>query len=135
MYEPVKSLKRIMIVEDDENIRKTFRLLLGKKYRVYAEKDPVEVLRKGPSVEFDLVIADVKLPGMTGVDFMKELRRSGYRGEAMLITAHPDLVNIESLSQLEISHFFVKPLDLKVLDVSIERVLQNKETSDPHALS
>ena len=116
--------KKIVIVDDDENIRKTFSLLLGKKYRVSSFKDSREALSKLENSRVDLVIADYKLPYMNGMELIKKLREQGFEGEAMLITAHPDDVKIEDMSRLVISHFFVKPLDLNVLELSIDRALQ-----------
>lgn len=119
--------KKIAIVDDDEMIRKTFVLLLGKKYRVSSLKDSEEALAKLRNAGPDLVIADFKLPRMSGLELIKKLRESGFEGEAMLISAHPDMVKIEDLSRFSISHFFVKPLDLNALNVSIDRVLQPKK--------
>lgn len=119
--------KKIAIVDDDETIRKTFVLLLGKKYRVSSLKDSEEALAKLRNAVPDLVIADFKLPRMSGLELIKKLRESGFEGEAMLISAHPDMVRIEDLSRFSISHFFVKPLDLNALNVSIDRVLQPKK--------
>ena len=116
--------KKIVIVDDDENIRKTFSLLLGEKYRVSSLKDSREALSKLKNTRADLIIADYKLPYLNGMDLIEKLREQGFKGEAMLITAHPDDVKIEDMSRLAISHFFVKPLDLNVLDLSIDRVLQ-----------
>ena len=116
--------KKIVIVDDDENIRKTFSLLLGKKYRVSSFKDSREALSKLENSRVDLVIADYKLPYMNGMELIKKLREQGFEGEAMLITAHPDDVKIEDMSRLAISHFFVKPLELNVLELSIDRALQ-----------
>ena len=119
--------KKIIIVDDDENIRKTFFLLLGKKYRVYPVKDSREALAMSRSAKADLVIADFKLPYLDGLELIRRLRESGYGGDVMLISAYPDLVKIEDLSRLDISHFFVKPLDLNALTLSIDRILQSKE--------
>jgi DNA-binding NtrC family response regulator len=119
--------KKIVIVDDDETIRKTFFLLLGKKYRVYPVKDSEEALARFGHAKVDLVIADYKLPSLNGLELIKRLRASGFEGEAMLISAHPDLVKVEDLSRFSISHFFVKPLDLDVLNASIDRVLQPKK--------
>jgi DNA-binding NtrC family response regulator len=125
--------KKIVIVDDDESIRKTFFLLLGKKYRVYPVKDSEEALARFSNAKVDLVIADYKLPCLNGMELIKRLRASGFEGEAMLISAHPDLVKIEDLSRLSISHFFVKPLDLNVLNLSIDRVLQPKKLLESNA--
>jgi two-component system response regulator AtoC len=119
--------KKIVIVDDDETIRKTFALLLGKKYRISSLKDSEEALVKLRHVRPDLVIADFKLPGLNGLELIKRLREAGFEGEAMLISAHPDMVRIEDLSRFAISYFFVKPLDLNALNVSIDRILQPKK--------
>jgi len=116
--------KKLVLVDDDENIRKTFSLLLGKKYRVSSFKDSREALSKLKNSRADLVIADYKLPYMNGMELIKKLREQGFEGGAMLITAYPDDVKIEDMSRFAISHFFVKPLDLSVLELSIDRVLQ-----------
>ena len=119
--------KKIVIVDDDETIRKTFVLLLGKKYRVSSLRDSEEALAKLRNALPDLLIADFKLPRLNGLELIKKLREAGFEGEAMLISAHPDMVKIEDLSRFAISHFFVKPLDLNALNVSIDRVLQPKK--------
>lgn len=121
--------KKIVVVDDDKNIRKTFNLLLGKKYKVFSAKDSKEALARLRTSPADLVIADYKLPGMNGLELIKKLRESGFEGGAMLISAHPDLVPVEDMSRFAISHFFVKPLDLGALNVSIDRVLQSEESA------
>lgn len=119
--------KKIVVVDDDKNIRKTFDLLLGKKYKVASAKDSKEALTRLRNFPADLVIADFKLPDGNGLELIKKLRESGFEGVAMLISAHPDLVRIEDMSRFAISHFFVKPLDLGALTASIDRALQPKE--------
>jgi ActR/RegA family two-component response regulator len=58
--------KKIILIDDDETVRKTFVLLLGKKYRVVSLKDPLQALTQLKSGRADLVIADYRLPHMTG---------------------------------------------------------------------
>ncbi|MCK7540848.1 MAG: response regulator [Marinilabiliales bacterium] len=121
------NMKKIVLVDDDETVRKTFTLLLEKKYRVVSLKDPRQALSQLKDGRADLVIADYKLPHFTGMELIKRLRENGYEGEAMLITAHPDDVRIQDMGRYAISHFFVKPLDLNDLNLSIDRVLQPKD--------
>lgn len=115
--------KKIIVVDDDESIRKTFFLILNKNYRVYLAKDANEVLGCFRKAKIDLIIADVKLPGKNGLEMVSELRDSGYRGEVILISAYPDLIDLDLLQRLSIGHFFVKPLDLKALNHSIDFLL------------
>ena len=67
------------------------------------------------------------------MELIKRLRENGFEGEAMLITAHPDEVRIEDMGRFAISHFFVKPLDLNDLNLSIDRVLQPRNPLEPAA--
>ncbi len=118
--------KKIILVDDDETVRKTFTLLLGKKYRIESLKDPRQAVSKLKTSTADLVIADFRLPYFNGMELIKRLRENGFEGEAMLITAHPDDVRLEDMGRFAISHFFVKPLDLNDLNLSIDRLLQPK---------
>jgi DNA-binding NtrC family response regulator len=122
--------KKIVIVDDDESIRKTFFLILNKNYRVYLAKDSKEALQRFKRAKIDLIIADLKLPYLNGVEMIAKFRELGYRGDVILISAYPDLVNIDELSQLSISHFFVKPLDLDSLNRSIDHLLNSKKTTE-----
>jgi len=125
--------KKIVVVDDDENIRKTFFLVLNKQYRVYLAKDGQEVLDRFKKADIDLVIADYKLPLMNGVELITELRKSGYRGDVILISAHPDMIEPDLLSRLSISHFFAKPLDLTALSRSIDYLLSARDQAEKRA--
>ena len=121
--------KRIVVVDDDEFIRKTFSLLLKKQYRVFLARDSEEALRAFKDLKFDLIIADLRLPRLSGLELVARFRALGYRGEAILISAYPDCISIDELSRHSIGHFFAKPLDLNVLSRSIDYLLQPKEAT------
>jgi len=122
--------KKIIIVDDDESIRKTFFLILQKDYRVYLAKDSKEALQRFKRAKIDLIIADFKLPYLNGVEMIAKFREIGYRGNVILISAYPDLVNIDELSRLSISHFFVKPLDLDSINKSVDHLLNSKKATE-----
>ena len=115
--------KKIVVVDDDESIRKTFFLILNKKYRVYLAGDAEEALARFRTADIDLVIADCKLPHLSGIELIKEFRQSGYRGHVIMVSAFPDLVGIDEIKKLAIGQFFVKPLDLNSFTKSIDCLL------------
>jgi len=121
------SVRKIAIVDDEETIRKTFSLILGKQYRVSLAKDANEALTKFKAAGIDLMIVDYRLPDMTGVELVTALRRGGYKGDVILISAHSDMIQPDILSRLSISHFFAKPLDLNALSRSIDYLLSLRE--------
>ena len=124
------SEKKIIVVDDDESIRKTFFLILHENYRVYLAKDSKEALKRFKNAKIDLIIADLKLPGLNGLEMINEFRKSGYRGDAILISAYSDLIDVDELSRLSISHFFVKPLDLDAFNRSVDHLLNSEKNSE-----
>jgi YesN/AraC family two-component response regulator len=126
--------KKIVVVDDEESIRKTFFLILNKNYRVYLAKDGEEALARFKNVQVDLVIADYRLPDMNGLDLIGALRQSGYRGEVIMISAFAELIEPDTLSRLRISHFFAKPLDLNALNRSIDYLLTKDDLAAGRAV-
>jgi len=118
--------KKIVVVDDEEVVRKTFFLILQKKYLVYLAEDSKEALRRFQNADIDLIIADLKLPDLNGLEMIAKFREAGYKGEVIIISAYPDLINAEEFSNLSISHFFVKPLDLDALNRTIDYLLNHK---------
>lgn len=115
--------RKIVIVDDDESIRKTFFLILNSDYLVYLAKDAEEALRRFEGTDIDLIIADLKLSHLNGLDMIARFRKSGYKGEIILISAFPDLLDSETLYRLGVGRIFVKPLDLEALTQSIANLL------------
>ena len=122
--------KKIVVVDDDESIRKTFFLILHENYRVYLAKDAEEALQRFKKAKIDLIIADLKLPYLNGLEMINKFRESGYQGDAILISAFPDLIDVDELSRLSVSHFFVKPLDLEALNRSIDHILKSENNTE-----
>ncbi len=115
--------KKVVVVDDDKSIRKTFFLILDSDYRVFLAKDAEDALQRFKKAKIDLIITDLKLPHLNGLEMIKKFRESGYKGEVILISAFPDLVDPEELGRLAIGHFFIKPLDLDALNQSIDYLL------------
>jgi DNA-binding NtrC family response regulator len=120
--------KKVVIVDDDESIRKTFFLILHSDYLVYLAKNAEEALQRFEGTEIDLIIADLKLPHLNGLEMIDEFRKSGYKGEVILISAFPDLLDPDTLSRLQVGHIFVKPLDLDALNDAIGHLLSSENT-------
>jgi DNA-binding NtrC family response regulator len=125
--------KRVVIVDDDESIRKTFFLILNPDYLVYLAKDAEEALQRFGITDIDLIIADLKLPHLNGLEMITEFRTRGYKGEVILISAYPDMLDPETLCRLDVGHVFVKPLDLDALNEAIVHLIAS-ENAESKAL-
>ena len=123
-------MKKIIVVDDDDSIRKTFFLILHQNYQVYLAENSKEALKRFGHAKIDLIIADLKLPGMNGLEMISQFRENGFKGEAILISAYPDLINPKELERLSVARFFVKPLDLRALNKSIDNLLAPKKNKE-----
>ena len=79
---------RLLIVEDDAEVRQSLALLLGESgYVVETEADPTRALARATAEEFELILCSVRLPGMDGLSFLRRLRTDG--SNALLIMMSP----------------------------------------------
>jgi YesN/AraC family two-component response regulator len=119
--------KSIVVVDDDDFIRKTFFMILNQKYCVYLAKDADEAFAHFKNRGIDLIITDLKLPRLSGLEMISILRKNGYEGNIILISAYPDLIHTDDLQRYSIKYFFIKPLDLKALEHSIDSLMCPKD--------
>jgi len=80
---------KILVVEDKESLRKLLvRLLQEEKYDVVGVASGEEAIEKIKREYFNLVLTDMKLPGLSGMEVLREARRSDSRTEAVVMTAY-----------------------------------------------
>jgi DNA-binding NtrC family response regulator len=82
---------RLLIVEDDAGFRQSLGLLLGESgHVVEAEGDPERALARVNEEEFDLILCDVKMPGMDGLTFLRRYRAQGGSSLIIMMSAYGD---------------------------------------------
>ncbi len=112
----------IVIVDDDINMRKSLEMSLEKfkEFRIKSFKSPKDALA-GITDECDLIITDIRMPGMSGIEFLRALDG---RFEAIVITAFAEMdVTIQALRLGIVKDFFIKSetLDINLLVEAIKR--------------
>lgn len=84
-----KSGHTVLIVEDDESMRRSMERLLGTAgFLVLAHDSAEAVLEAGVPHDIACVISDLRLPGISGLDLLAELRYRGFEAPLILITAY-----------------------------------------------
>jgi two-component system response regulator TtrR len=115
----------VHVVDDDEAIRDSMTLYLksmGLDARTYASAE--EFLEAPEPVRPACLVADVRMPGMSGLELQKLLRKRGSSMPVIFITGHGDIGMAVDAMKEGASDFLEKPLDNSLL---LERILENLE--------
>jgi two-component system NtrC family response regulator len=124
---------KIAIVEDDINMRKSLEIAMGdyKEFEIKTFKNAVDAL-KNLDDSFDLVITDINMPKMDGIEFVKELNG---RFEVIMMTGNATLQKAIESIQLGVKDFLLKPFDVDTLVEAIKREdkIQKVKKSAPKA--
>lgn len=84
--------ERILVVDDDAAIRRTFEQHLTEQgYSVATAESAEEALSLLPDVEPALMIADIRMPGMDGIELLQQVRASADGIDVLMMTAHEDM--------------------------------------------
>ncbi len=120
--------KRILIVDDDPSIRYMLsRVLLGEGYEVVSAANGHEGLKAAATSDVDLVLLDLKMPGLSGRETLQELAHLRPSLPVVIMTAYPGrqgegpLVGVSALLQ--------KPLDFPMLLEVMKKLLAQAAAS------
>jgi len=111
----------IMLVDDEVGFLRVTRKLLEKRgYRVETAADGAEALDKMSRQRFDVILLDVRMPGMDGIATLQKIKRDHPGVEVIMLTGHATVENAVEGIQLGASHYLMKPADINDIVDSIE---------------
>ena len=126
------SQKTIFVIDDEEDLRETVEYQLkAKGFHVVTACDGLDGLKKLNSIEPDLIILDMNMPGMNGVEFYKKLKGADEKPKypILVLTAR---ANMEQLfKDLDVDGFMAKPFELDELVKESERIIRKNSGSLP----
>jgi CheY-like chemotaxis protein len=117
-------MARIMVVDDEKNIRTLFQMELeelGHEVKTAASaSEALQVFESGP---FDLLVVDIRMPDMTGLELMEKIRGKDSEVPIIVCTALKALENDYTIWESRVSAFLAKPVDLDDLKAAVNRAL------------
>jgi two-component system response regulator AtoC len=121
----------ILIVEDNESLREILREALGGKlYNTSDCATAEEGLEKFKAGDFDLVITDLKLPGIDGITFMEQIKKQKPGTEVIVITAHGNVDAAVSAMKKGAADFITKPFSIDQIRLQAAKILGTKKIKD-----
>lgn len=120
-------MQKILIVDDKKNICKTLSVILQKEgYDVQSADNVWDALRKTREFKPQLIISDIRMPDMDGLDFFKNLNAGKNKIPFIFITAYGSIpLAVETVKE-GAADFLTKPLDYKELKLKIKKYLGTK---------
>ena len=116
----------IMIVDDKVDIANGLEFLLqnqSREYRVVCKvRNAQDAIEKALSVHPDIIITDIRMPGMTGLEMMSALKEKGEQARFIILSGYPEFEYAKTAVQLGAVNFLTKPVDEDELFATIEKV-------------
>jgi DNA-binding NtrC family response regulator len=115
----------IMVVDDEHSIREAFSDWLKQDgFEVETAADGLAALAKIKERHFDIMLVDVKMPGMDGITLLKQLKGNDPDIAVVMMTAHGAIQDAVEAMKLGANDYMLKPFELEELSLTIEKLVQ-----------
>ncbi|MFA6450189.1 MAG: response regulator [bacterium] len=115
--------KRILVVDDDKFVRGgLMEVLTIRGYDVDTAEDGYEALKQVEEGEFDLILLDLILPGISGVETLTRILRSKPLSNVIAMTAYSEQAVVAKAMAEGAKRCFLKPMDLDLLEDALKEV-------------
>ncbi len=119
----------VLIVDDEVGPRESLRMILKPIYEVFTAADGQEALKLIQDKNIDLVTLDLKMPGLSGIDVLREIKKFHSDIEVIVITGYGTLTNAQEAIRFGAGDFISKPFNvadiIAIVSKSFERRTYN----------
>lgn len=121
-----ESDQRILIVDDEECIRELFACYLGERYTCVTAVDTTQALTHLAEEKFALVITDVNMPGLSGVELLRIVTERYPETVVIMVSGVDRTQRVLDTVRLGAFDYLLKPCDMHVLQLCVERALERR---------
>ncbi|RME24478.1 MAG: sigma-54-dependent Fis family transcriptional regulator, partial [Candidatus Zixiibacteriota bacterium] len=129
-----KDKTKILIIDDDPKISWILSEGMPDNFDFVSAHDGVEGIQMVSTEKPDLILLDIKMPGMTGLEVLEKLNKLDNRPEVIMISGHGETKYVVESIRLGAAEFINKPFDVKEVEIHINKVLERvslkKQVSD-----
>ncbi len=132
MFSGRESEGLVLVVDDEPDVRKVVRMTLEKSgYDVVeaedGEKAIAEIKKDENSLLLNLIITDIRMPNMNGIDVLNYYRKEWPSIPLIVLTGFPDLDMATSMLQHGVVDYLVKPVEAEKLRASVAKAIDQRE--------
>ena len=116
---------RILVVDDEELIRDLLKMVLTEEgYSVITAEGGEEAIRRLETMRFDLIITDLVMPKVNGVEVLRSAKSIDPNYPVMVITGYPSVETVTRLVRLGAGDYLTKPFNLDMVKVTVAKLLE-----------
>lgn len=120
------TIEKILIVDDEPYVLEVCRRVLEEKYHVKIVHSGLEAIQLAQDERFDLLLTDIKMPGLDGLETAEEVRKNNPDIVCVTMTGYSTMETAIKALRLGIDEFIIKPFNPEELIVAVERALEKE---------
>ena len=115
---------KILVIDDDPKVSWILSEGLGETYHILSAKDGLEGLQMVTKTHPNLVLLDIKMPGMEGLEVLDKIKSMDQITEVIMLSGHGETKNVVESIKRGASEFINKPFDVKEVEIHIQSVME-----------
>jgi two-component system, NtrC family, nitrogen regulation response regulator NtrX len=121
-------MAKILVIDDEKSIRSTLKDILEyEKFEVDLAEDGIEGLEKAKNNSFDVILCDIKMPKMDGIEVLEKLQQQGCEAAIVMISGHGTIDTAVEAIKKGAYDFIAKPLDLNRLLITVRNAMDKTQ--------
>ena len=117
----------VLIVDDEVGPRESLKMILKPSFNTYTAEDGKEALEVIQRIPVDLVLLDLRMPGMSGEEVLKHVRGYDPTIEVVIITDYETLQSALEAIKYNVFNFILKPFDVPDVLSTVKRCIERRE--------
>ena len=128
-----QAAQRVLVVDDEGNMRRVLEIMLGRMgFKTRSAADGVEAFALLQEDSFDLVVSDLRMPQMNGIELLGRMRQTGIDVPTIIITAQGTIESAVEAMRLGAYDYLLRPFDVDTLELAIRRVFAQRQLLQQH---
>ncbi len=123
----VKNKIKILVIDDDPKVSWILSEGLSKKFEFVSARDGIEGIQMVSTEKPDLILLDIKMPGMNGMEVLEKLNKLENRPEVIMVSGHGETKYVVDSVKLGAAEFINKPFDVNEIEIHINTVLEKND--------
>ncbi len=122
---------KILVIDDEDSIREYLSMMLEREgYEVRASADGKKAIKLNSQDEFDVVVTDIQLPGMSGIEILSSLKESDPTVPVIIVTGHASQESAIEALNLGAFYYLLKPVSNEELKQVVRNALEMRRLRD-----